>query len=65
MCLKVDGFWVHNKAYTQSCRRPRQIPLTGSASHTTVRTGLVYGGSLDCRLRFEVIGKHRFVPFSS
>ncbi len=34
------------------------------ASHTTVRTGLVYGGSLHLRLRFTVIGKHRFVYFS-
>ncbi|PSK80150.1 hypothetical protein CLV93_1231, partial [Prolixibacter denitrificans] len=31
----------------QSSRLPRQQKLTGKASHTTVRTGLVYGGSLN------------------
>ncbi|REE01296.1 hypothetical protein C7460_104316 [Marinoscillum furvescens DSM 4134] len=37
----------------------------GCASHTTVRTGRVYGGSLNLRNRITVIGKHRFVPSPS
>ena len=40
-----------NKHGIKSCRRTWQIPLTRSASHTTERTGLVYGGSKDPGLR--------------
>ena len=35
------------EASLQSSRRPRQLALTGCASHTTVRTDHVYGGSLN------------------
>jgi len=41
-----------NMASVQSSQLPRQKSLTGRAAHTTVRTGLVYSGSLRCGATF-------------
>ena len=41
------------KAWAESSSLPRQQILAGRGSHTTVRTVLVYSGSLRCGAIFE------------